>query len=119
MIYTFIDNPTRYYNNMRRGNTVSILSAYITANYLLYIEIKKDYYSKEDILNWLIDRLLLFYNEYFEKRSIIVLNNVSVHVNSRIIKIIQIKDYLVKYLSFYFSNYNLIELIFSVLKTWI
>lgn len=51
MIYTFIDNPTRYYNNIRRGNTVSILSAYITANYLLYIEIKKDYYSKEDILN--------------------------------------------------------------------
>ena len=51
MAYTSIDDSTRYYSNMRRGDTYSILPAYITVSYLLYTEIKKGYYSKKDILD--------------------------------------------------------------------
>ena len=49
--YALIDDSARYHNNMRRGDTYSILSTYITADYLLYIKIKKNYYSKKDILD--------------------------------------------------------------------
>ena len=38
--YAPIGDPTRYHNDMRRDNIYSILSVYITADYLLYIEIK-------------------------------------------------------------------------------
>ena len=40
MTYALIDDPARYHDDMRRDNTYSILSAYTTADYLLYIEIK-------------------------------------------------------------------------------
>ena len=49
--YTLIDNPTRYYTDIKRGNTVHVLPIYTTTGYLPYIEIKKGYYSKEDILD--------------------------------------------------------------------
>ena len=118
MTYAPIGDPTRYHDDMRRGDTYSILPAYTTADYLPCIEIKQSYYNKEDILDWLIDRLLSLCNEYLGERSIIVLNNVSVHVDSRIVEAIQIKDCLVKYLSPYSSDYNSIELLFKVLKIW-
>ena len=116
--YTLIGNPTRYYIDIRRGNIVSVLPIYTTTGYLPYTGIKKGYYSKEDILDWLIDRLLLLYNEYLRERNIIVLDNVSVYVDPYIIKAIQAKGYLIKYLPLYSPNYNLIEVIFSVLKAW-
>ena len=86
--YTPIGDPAQYYTDIRRGDTVSVLSIYTTAGYLPYTGIKKGYYSKEDILDWLIDRLLLLYNEYPRECSIIVLDNVSVHVDPRIIEAI-------------------------------
>ena len=51
MTYTLINNSARYYNNIRRGDTYNILSAYIIADYLLCIKIKKGYYNKKDIHN--------------------------------------------------------------------
>ena len=116
--YAPIGDPTRYYINIKRGNTVSVLPIYTTTGYLPYTGIKKGYYSKEDILDWLIDRLLPLYNEYPRERSIIVLDNVSVHVDPRIIEAIQAKGCLVKYLLLYSPDYNPIEVIFSVLKAW-
>ena len=116
--YTLISDPARYYIDIKRGDTVSVLPIYTTAGYLPYIGIKKGYYSKEDILDWLIDRLLPLYNEYFKERSIIVLDNVNVHVDPRIIEAIQVKGCLIKYLLLYSPDYNLIEVIFSVLKAW-
>lgn len=118
MAYAPIGDPARYHGDMRRGDTYSILPAYTTAGYLPCTEIKKGYYSKEDILDWLIDRLLPLCNEYPGERSIIVLDNVSVHVDPRIIEAIQIKGCLVKHLPPYSPDYNPIELTFSVLKAW-
>ena len=118
MAYAPIGDPARYHADMRRGDTVSILPAYTTAGYLPCTGIKKGYYSKEDILDWLIDRLLPLCNEYPGERSIIVLDNVSVHVDPRIIEAIQAKGCLVKYLPPYSPDYNPIEVTFSVLKAW-
>ncbi len=118
MAYAPIGDPARYHGDMRRGDTYSILPAYTTAGYLPCTGIKQGYYNKEDILDWLIDRLLPLCNEYPGERSIIVLDNVSVHVDPRIVEAIQIKDCLVKYLPPYSPDYNPIELSFGVLKIW-
>jgi len=47
------------------------------------------------------------------------MNNASVHVNSRIEKIIKAYDCEVRYLPPYSLDFNSIELSFSVLKAWI
>ncbi len=89
MAYTPISDPARYYSDMRRGDTYGILPAYTTKGYLPYTGIKKVYYSKDDIIDWLVNQLLLLYSELPRERSIIVLDNVSVHVDPRIIKAIE------------------------------
>lgn len=118
MAYAPIGDPARYHSDMRRGDTYSILPAYTTDGYLPCTGIKQGYYSKDDLLTWLIDKLLPLCNEYPAHRSIIVLDNVSVHVNPRIITAIEERGCLVKYLPPYSPDYNPIELTFSVLKAW-
>ena len=49
----------------------------------------------------------------------IVINNVSIHYNARIKKLIILYEYKIRYLFSYSSNFNLIELSFNVLKIWI
>ena len=118
MAYAPIGDPARYHGDMRRGDAYSILPAYTTAGYLPCTGVKQGYYRKEDFLDWLIDQLLPLCNEYPGERSIIVLDNVSVHVDPRIVEAIQAKGCLVKYLPPYSPDYNPIELTFSVLKAW-
>ena len=118
MAYAPIGDPARYHGDMRRGDTYSILPAYTTEGYLPCTGIKKGYYSKDEILDWLIDHLLPLCNEYPRERSIIVLDNVSIHVDRRIVQAIEEKGCLVKYLPPYSPDYNPIELTFSVLKAW-
>ena len=118
MAYAPIGDPARYRADMRRGDTYSILPAYTTAGYLPCIGIKQGYYKKEDLINWLLEELLPLCNEYPGERSIIVLDNVSVHVDPRIVEAIEAKGCLVKYLPPYSPDYNPIELTFSVLKAW-
>lgn len=116
--YAPIGDPARYHGDMRRGDTYSILPAYTTEGYLPCTGIKKGYYSKDEILDWLINHLLLLCNEYPRERSIIVLDNVSIHVNRRIVQAIEEKGCLVRYLPPCSPDYNPIELTFSVLKAW-
>ena len=118
MAYAPIGDPARYYTDIRRGDTVSVLPAYTTAGYLPCTAIKKGYFNKEAILDWLIDQLLPLCNEYPGERSIIVLDNVSIHVDPSIVQAIEAKGCLVKYLPPYSPDFNPIELTFSVLKAW-
>ena len=118
MAYAPIGDPARYHGDRRRGDSYSILPAYTTAGYLPCTEIKQGYFNKEALLNWLIDRLLPLCNEYPGERSIIVLDNVSLHVDDQITEAIHAKGCLVKYLPPYSPDYNPIELTFSVLKAW-
>ena len=56
---------------------------------------------------------------YRDKSLVIVLNNCSVHVDSKIEQMIETADYFIHYLSSYLSDFNFIELTFSILKIWI
>ena len=56
---------------------------------------------------------------YRDKSLMIMLNNCSVHVDSQVEQMIKTHDHLICYLSSYSSDYNSIELTFSVLKIWI
>ena len=118
MAYAPIGDPARYHRDMRRGDTYSILPAYTTDGYLPCTGIKKGYYNKDEIIDWLTNQLLPLCNEYPRERSVIVLDNVSVHVDPRIIEAIEQKGCIVKYLPPYSPDYNPIELTFSVLKAW-
>lgn len=60
MAYAPIGDPARYHADIRRGDTVSVLPAYTTAGYLPCTAIKKGYFNKEAILDWLIDQLTLY-----------------------------------------------------------
>lgn len=118
MAYSPIGDPARYQADIRRGDAYSILPAYTTEGYLPCTGIKKGYYSKEEIIEWLIDDLLPLCNEYPGERSIIVLDNVSIHVDRTITEVIERRGCIVKYLPPYSPDYNPIELTFSVLKAW-
>jgi transposase len=47
------------------------------------------------------------------------MDNANIHYNLFIADAIRIREYLIRYLPLYFSNYNSIELSFSILKSWI
>jgi hypothetical protein len=47
------------------------------------------------------------------------MDNANIHCDPFIADIIRIRGYLIRYLPAYFSNYNLIKLSFSILKSWI
>ena len=51
-------------------------------------------------------------------RSIIVLNNAKIYWNAELIKMCETADVILIRLSFYSSDYNSIEILFALLKTW-
>ncbi len=58
-------------------------------------------------------------NSYLQKNSVLVMNNISIYYNKELIRIIENVGYKVIFLSSYSSNYNLIKLAFSVIKSWL
>ena len=118
MTYEFIDEIIRYFENLRRNNTFSVLSIYIIENYLFCTIIRQNYFDNEIFYNWIVNDFLSHCNVYFASRSVIVLNNVNIHIKFRIREIIEIKECLIRYFSFYSSDLNSIELMFNVLKIW-
>ena len=118
MTYELIDEIIRYSENFRRNNTFSVLSIYIIEDYLFCTIIRQSYFDNEIFYNWIVNDFLSHCNVYFASRSVIVLNNVNTHIKFRIREIIEIKECLIRYLSFYSSDFNSIELTFSVLKIW-
>ena len=118
MTYEFIDEIIRYSEDLRRDDTLSVLSIYIIEDYLSCTIIRQNYFDNEVFYNWIVNDLLSHCNVYSASRNVIVLDNVNTHIKSRIREIIEIKECLIRYFSFYSSNLNSIELTFSVFKTW-
>ncbi|KAF1994627.1 hypothetical protein P154DRAFT_447235, partial [Amniculicola lignicola CBS 123094] len=48
--------------------------------------------------------------------KVIILNNILIHQNNEITKVIHAASYLIQYLPLYLPNYNPIELTFNLLK---
>ena len=64
------------------------------------------------------DDLLPYCNPYPGPKSIICLDNVSVHLDPRIQQVIEEAGLIIKFLSPYSPDYSPIELSFSALKAW-
>ena len=106
-------------DDIRRGNIQSILPAYRVDGYLPYISIRLGYLNGESFYNWVVDKLLPYYNLYPQLRSIICLDNISLYLNPRIRKAIEVKGCLLRFLPPYSPDYSPIELIFGLLKAQI
>ena len=52
MTYGLIGDPVRWSNDLRRGDTWSILLAYIVEGYLPYTSIKKGFFNADDFVSW-------------------------------------------------------------------
>ena len=79
--------------------------------------VKQGYFNKEQFLEWLANELLPTLQRMYRGKSlVIVLNNCSMHVDLKIEQMIEAADYFIHYLSSYLSDFNSIELTFSVLK---
>ncbi len=79
-----------------------------------------DFITKEIFLNFMRLQMLFICNsEEIESRSVMIINNARIHQSAELDELCEsFEMHLVK-LSFYSSDYNLIESSFSVLKAWI
>ena len=118
--YASIDEEAQYDADIWRDATWSIVAAMIINDWLFCTGIKQSYYSKKQFLEWLENELLATLQQmYRDKSLVIVLNNCSSHVDSKVEQMIETADHLICYLSSYLPDFNSIELTFSVLKIWI
>ena len=93
-----------------------MLPAYTLNGYLPCTTIKKEWFNEKELYDWIANQLLSQCNAFSVSRSVIIMNNVSIHVNPRIKKIIEGHDCQVRYLPPYSPDFNPIELTFAVLK---
>ncbi len=136
--YAFVDQSARYQVFKTREHCWSVLSIYTKDEYLFCTDIRENWFNDKTFFQWLADELLFLCSFFSTSRSVIIMNNASVHCNSRIEKLIISHEYQINYfiylvelmiyhwyecqmwyLSSYSLNYNLIELIFNVLKIWV
>ncbi len=118
-VYASVDESARYQVSRTREHCWSVLSTYMIDDYLFCTDIREDWFNDETFFRWLADELLSLCSFFSAPKSVIIMNNVSIHCNARIEKLIISHECEIRYLSSYSSNFNLIEFSFSVLKIWI
>ncbi len=118
-VYASIDESARYQVSRKREHFWSVFSMYTINDYLLCINIYEDWFNDKTFFRWLADELLSLCSLFSTSRSVIIMNNISIHCNAHIKKLIISHECEVQYLSSYSSNFNLIELSFNVLKIWV
>ena len=119
LAYGPIGQAARWEDDMRRGDTWSILPAYTVDGYLLCTGTKQGYYNWEAFLEWIVEELLPLCNPFPNYRSVICLDNVNVYLNRQVKQVVEEKGVLLKFLPPCSPDYNPIELTFSMLKAWI
>ena len=118
MAYAAIGDPARWQADNRRGATHSILAAMTTEGYLPCTGIKRGFYNADQLIDWLENRLLPHCSRFPGRRSVLCLDNLSVHHDPRVDDLINRKGMLIRYLPPYTPEYSPIELSFNVLQTW-
>ncbi len=117
--YGPIGSDARYPADINRGRTWSILPAMTVNGYLPCTGVKEGYYKTFDVLNWLRTALLPALRQNGDARPrVVILDNVSVHIDAAITEAIEAEGHLVRFLPPYSPDFNPIELSFSVLKAW-
>ena len=118
MAYAAIGDPARWQADNRRGATHSVLAAMTTDGYLPCTGIKRGFFNGDQFVDWLENRLLPHCSRYPGPRSVICLDNLSIHHDPRVDDIINRHSMLIRYLPPYTPEYSPIELSFNVLKSW-
>ncbi len=107
-IYAFVDQSARYQVSRMRKHCWSILSIYMKDKYLFCIDICEDWFNDETFFQWLADELLSLCSFFSTSKSMIIMNNVSVHCNSRIEELIISHECQISYLSRWIDDLSLI-----------
>ena len=105
-------------DDLRTGDTWSILPAYTTEGYLPCTSIRLDYFNGEAFYNSVVNELLPYCNPYPQPRSVICLDNVSIHLDPRVRDAIEARGCLLRFPPPYSPDHSPIELTFSLLKAW-
>jgi len=86
--YASVDQSARYQVSRTRGHCWSVLPTYTKDEYLFCIDIREGWFNGEAFFRWLADELLSLCSSFPASRSVIIMNNASVHCNSRIEELI-------------------------------
>ena len=81
--------------------------------------IRQGYFNTDNFLDWITTCFLPALREQSLHPMVVILDNVSIHIDERISHAIEAAGYIVRFLLPYSPDYNPIELTFSVLKSWI
>ncbi|KAF9730160.1 hypothetical protein PMIN01_12093 [Paraphaeosphaeria minitans] len=118
--YAPIGEEMRYTQDIKRGKTWAILPAYTVDGYLPCTGIKEGYYSREEFIEWVeLELIPALRVKFGGPPVVIVLDNVSIHTNNDVPRLLRDAGFVVRYLPPYSPDYNPIELTFAVLKAWI
>ncbi len=117
--YAPVGEPARYQASRKRGHCWSVLPAYTIDGYLPCTGIREGWFNGEAFFRWLADELLPLCSPFPAPKSVIIMDNASIHCNARIEELIISHGCEVRYLPPYSPDFNPIELSFSVLKAWV
>ena len=84
-----IGQDARHHASRTRGKSWSVLPAYITDGYLPCTGFRLGWFNEEAFFRWISDELLPHCNAYPAPRSIIIMDNASIHCNLRIEEVIR------------------------------
>lgn len=119
MSWAPIGQPGRYSGDRNRGHSWSLLAAYTSVGYLPCVAVREGSFNREEFLEWLTGSLLPLCQPYPQPNSVIVLDNVGIHLSPDVEEAIQARGCMVRYLPPYSPDLSPIELTFSVLKAWV
>ena len=119
-LYTYrpIGEDARYQASRDRGPSYSILPAYTIEGYIA-CGVKQGYYNRDEFLEFISSQVLPQMNPFPGYRSVLVMDNASIHVHEIVVELCETYGVRLLYLPPYSPRYNPIELTFSVLKSWI
>ena len=82
--YAPIEQPGRYHASRTRGHSWSILPAYTIDGFLPCTGVKEGWFNGQAFYRWVSDELLPQCNPYPQPKSVIIMDNASIHCNQRI-----------------------------------
>ena len=107
-IYALVDQSAHYQVSRMKKHCWSVLSIYTKDEYLFCINIHEDWFNDKTFFQWLADELLSLCSFFSTSKSVIIMNNASVHCNSRIKELIISHECQISYLSRWIDNLSLI-----------
>lgn len=114
----YVGDPARWHGDRDRGRTFSILPAYTTEGLLPCTGIREGFYNSDLFYEWIVNDLLPHCNPFPQSRSVLIMDNVSMHIGQRIKEAVETKGIILLFLPPYSPDYSPIELVFSLLKAW-